>query len=122
MAKGYQDIIVWQRAVELSVATYKLTATFPREELYGLTSQLRRAAVSIASNIAEGWGRQSSKDLRHFLCISRGSTYELQTQLTIAQRLNFGDPAAFADVDRLANEVSKMLIAFMKTLEQPRTS
>ncbi len=67
MVHSYRDLIVWQRSVQLSVALYRLTATFPKDELYGLTSQLRRAEVSVASNIAEGWGRQSEGEYRHFL-------------------------------------------------------
>ena len=90
MAEGFRDLIVWQRAVQMTVAVYKLTASFPREELYGLTSQMRRAGVSVASNIAEGWGRQSDGEYKHFLGMARGSNLELQTQLIIAAELGFG--------------------------------
>jgi four helix bundle protein len=119
MAGAYQDLVVWQRAVELSVAIYGLTASFPREEIYGLTSQLRRASVSIASNIAEGWGRQSDSGYKHFLAMSRGSLFELQTQLVIARKLRFGEATPHAEVDRLATEISKMLVALMKSIGQP---
>ena len=87
---SYKDLIVWQRAIELSVAIYKLTAKFPREEIYGLTNQLRRAGLSVASNIAEGYGRFSTKEYKNFLSIARGSVLEVQTQLLIAERLAFG--------------------------------
>jgi four helix bundle protein len=91
MAESYRDLIVWQRAVQMSVALYRLTAAFPREEVYGLTSQLRRAGVSVASNIAEGWGRQSQGEYKQFLGIARGSNMEVQTQLVIATELGFGE-------------------------------
>jgi four helix bundle protein len=107
---------VWQRAIELSVAIYKLTATFPREEIYGLTSQLRRASVSIASNIAEGQGRCSAGEFRQFLGIARGSNLEVQTQLVIATKLNYGQPPLIADCERLSFEVGRMLNGLMKTL------
>jgi four helix bundle protein len=89
---SYRDLKVWQRAIELSVALYRLTVGFPREETYGLSAQLRRAGVSIASNIAEGWGRASSGEYKHFLGMARGSNFEVQTQLVIARSLGFGEP------------------------------
>ncbi len=91
MAEGYRDLIVWQRAVQMTVEVYHLTDTFPRQEMYGLSSQMRRAAVSVASNIAEGWGRQSDGEYKQFLGIARGSNMELQTQLIIAGKLGFGE-------------------------------
>jgi four helix bundle protein len=93
VAEGFRDLIVWQRAVQMSVAIYQLTSDFPREEMYGLTSQLRRAGVSVASNIAEGWGRQSEGEYKHFLGMARGSNLEVQTQMVIAAELGFGDVA-----------------------------
>jgi four helix bundle protein len=107
---------VWQRAIELSVGIYKLTAEFPKEELYGLTSQLRRAAVSIASNIAEGYGRGSKGEFRQFIGVARGSVLELQTQLVIATELNFGEAVHRQAVDALAEETGKMLWALQKKL------
>ena len=91
MAQDVQDLTVWQRAMELAEAVYELTKLFPTEELYGLTSQLRRASVSIASNIAEGRGRSSDGEFRYFLNIAQGSTYEVQTQLLLARRLKIGE-------------------------------
>ena len=116
MAEGFRDLIVWQRAVQMTVAVYKLTSQFPREELYGLTSQMRRAGVSVASNIAEGWGRQSDGEYKHFLGMARGSNLELQTQLIIAAELGFGDGAVRNSVEGFSNEVSKMLVALMRTV------
>jgi four helix bundle protein len=85
--ESFRDLIVWQRAIELSVAIYKPTASFPREEIYGLSSQLRRASVSIASNIAEGQGRCTPGEFHQILGIARGSNLEVQTQLVIAAKL-----------------------------------
>ena len=91
MGHSYRDLRVWQRSTDLVAAVYRLTRCFPREELYGLTNQLRRAAVSVASNIAEGQGRTSSKEFHHFLGQARGSLLELETQLVIAVKLGFAD-------------------------------
>jgi len=114
--KSYRDLEVWRRAIDLSVALYQYTAEFPREEIYGLSSQLRRAGVSIASNIAEGWGRSSTGEYRQFIGIARGSNFEVQTQLEIARRLGFGTPEKLFAAESLAAEVGKMLVALMKKL------
>ncbi len=100
----------------MSLALYKLTAGFPREELYGLSGQLRRAGVSVASNIAEGWGRQSEGEYRHFLGMARGSNLEVQTQLIIARELGYGEGEFLRRAEGLSIEVSRMLIALMRTL------
>jgi len=93
--QSYQDLIAWQKAVDLVELVYQATATFPREEVYGLTSQMRRAAVSIPSNIAEGQGRQSTGEFKQFLGHAKGSLFELETQIIIAKRLHFlGDETA----------------------------
>ena len=89
MGTSYRDLVAWQVAVQFVTAIYKLTATFPNEERYGLVSQLRRAAVSIASNIAEGQGRLTEGEFRHFLGQARGSLLEVETQLHIARELEF---------------------------------
>ena len=96
MGKSYRDLVAWQQAMDLVTAIYQITRCFPKEELYGLTSQLRRAAVSIPSNIAEGQGRRSAAEFRHFLGQARGSLMELETQVLIAERLCYvqRDPAA----------------------------
>src|ERR1039458_2758323 len=93
MAKSFRELLVWQKGIQLSVLVYRLSNQFPREETYGLTSQMRRAAVSISSNIAEGAGRLTSREYKQYLGIARGSSFELQTQLTIAGELGFGDSA-----------------------------
>lgn len=86
-AKSFRDLLVWQRAIQLATAVYRLTRDFPREELYGLTSQVRRSAVSVASNIAEGQGRMTTGEFRQFLGVARGANFEIQTQLEIARQL-----------------------------------
>ncbi len=116
MAEGYRDLIVWQRSVQMTVAIYRLTESFPKQELYGLTSQLRRAGVSVASNIAEGWGRRSEGEYKHFLGMARGSNMEVQTQLVIATELGMGDQAKLRLAEELSHEVGKMLVSLMKTV------
>jgi four helix bundle protein len=102
--------------MELTEAIYGLTKTFPKDEIYGLTSQLRRASVSIASNIAEGRGRGTDRDFKQFLNIAQGSTYEVQTQLLLAKRLKMGDEALRKRAESLCIETSKMLGAFIQSL------
>jgi four helix bundle protein len=114
--QSHCDLLVWQRAIELCVAIYAATEAFPRTEIYGLSNQLRRASVSIPSNIAEGYGRLSKEQYRHFLGIAQGSNLELQTQLTIADRLGFGNRAATDSAAGLSSEVGKMLIAMLRRL------
>ena len=116
MADSYQDLIVWQRAIQMTLAIYRLTAQFPTEERYGLTSQVRRAGVSVASNIAEGYGRMSTGEYKQFLGMARGSNLEVQTQLVIARELGFGDVDQLLLADGLSQEVAKMLIALIRKL------
>ena len=116
MASSYRDLIVWQRAVEMTIALYRLTEEFPKQEMFGLSSQLRRAGVSVASNIAEGWGRQSEGEYKHFLGMARGSNMEIQTQLLIASKLGFGDPKKLELAEPLSNETGKMLVSLMKKI------
>jgi four helix bundle protein len=92
MAKSYRELLVWQKGIPLSVLVYQLSKAFPREDLYGLTSQMRRAAVSIPSNIAEGAGRLNTPEYRQFLGIARGSSFELQTHLTIQESPDLAMP------------------------------
>lgn len=99
---------------------YQLSKAFPREELYGLTSQMRRAAVSIPSNIAEGAGRLNTPEYRHFLGIARGSNFELQTQLTVARELGFVNETQFDVAEVLSNEVGKMISATLTSLKENR--
>lgn len=121
MAEGFRDRIVWQRAMELTTAIYELTRDFPRDEVYALTNQLRRAAVSIPSNIAEGHSRNSHGQLVQFLCMARGSNYEVQTQFEIAERLRYGVDAKRSVCRSLSVEVAKMLNATVTSLEARRS-
>ena len=116
MVKSYKDLIVWQKAMTLVELVYQVTRTFPREEIYGLTSQLRRAAVSIPSNIAEGQARQSTTEFKHFLSIARGSLAEVETQLLIANHLKYLTTDQLSQVMEIHTEVSKMLPAVMNKL------
>jgi four helix bundle protein len=115
---SFKDLIVWQRAVEMSVMVYNLTASFPRSEQFGLTNQLRRAAVSVASNIAEGYGRSTRGEYLVFLGHARGSNCEIQTQLVIADALNFGTEQLRYSAQELSEEVSRMLVAMMTKLRK----
>ena len=115
--KSHKDLIVWQKAVSLSLITYKLTKGFPQSEMYALSSQMRRAAVSIASNIAEGRSRRTRKDFQHFLHMAYGSAAELETQLLIARQLSFCNESQFQENNSLLSEVSKMLRAMIQKLE-----
>jgi len=116
MGSSYRDLIVWQRAIQMAVKIYRLSEGFPKTEVYGLTSQLRRAAVSVASNIAEGYGRGSRGEYRQFLSIARGSVFEVQTQLIIVRELAYATPKTLAEAEELSEQVSKMLAAILKKL------
>lgn len=117
MSQSFRDLQVWQRAMQLTVAIYRLTKGFPRDEIYGLTSQIRRAAVSVPSNIAEGQGRLSPGEFRQFLGIARASICELQTQLEIARSLQFGKPELINEAEGLSHEVGKMIYSFLESLK-----
>jgi four helix bundle protein len=104
--------------MQLTVSIYILTKEFPREELYGLTSQIRRAAVSLPSNIAEGHGRLGTNEYRQFLGIARASNFEVQTQLEIARRLDFGNPKLINEAESLSHEVGKMLYAILESIKK----
>jgi four helix bundle protein len=117
MAHSFRDLIVWQRAMQLTVAIYRLSREFPREEIYGLTSQIRRSAVSVPSNIAEGHGRLNSGEFRQFLGIARASNFELQTQLEIARALEFGNSKVLDEAEGLSHEVGKMLYATLESIK-----
>lgn len=117
MAQAFQNLNVWQRAMDMAASVYSLTKTFPKDEQYGLSSQLRRASVSVASNIAEGRGRGTDGEFRQFLNIAQGSTYEVQTQLLLARRLRIGDEGLLQSAEELCIETSKMLGAFIQSLK-----
>lgn len=110
-----KELKIWNKAIELATEIYRLTAEFPVEEKYGLTSQLRKSAVSIPSNIAEGAGRNTNKEFCHFLGISHGSSYELQTQLIISHNLNLVDRKVEQTLNRI-DEIQKMNYNFQKML------
>lgn len=109
MMTSYRQLIVWKKSIELVEKIYKLTSIFPNSELFGLTSQIRRAAVSIPSDIAEGYGRRSDKEYLQFFSIAYGSALELETQLFIAKRLGFSENTLQSECESLLNEVIKML-------------
>jgi four helix bundle protein len=113
MSGTFEDLKVWQKSMELVYRIYEATQAFPQHELYGLTSQMRRAAVSVASNIAEGKGRSTDKDLALFLGHARGSLYELQTQLSIAQHLGYLTAKEAQTTKELADEVGRLLSGFI---------
>ena len=121
MAKSFRDLKVWNLAIDLTTLIYALSANFPKSEIYGLSSQMRRAAVSIASNIAEGSARGTKKDFKQFVMIARGSTCELQTQLLIAGRLGFASEQTVEELIGKANEIASMLSGLSKYLSEPRT-
>jgi four helix bundle protein len=117
MGDSFRDLVVWKRAFELSLAVYRLTSEFPASERFGLTNQLRRASVSVASNIAEGYGRSTRGEYIQFLGHARGSICEVQTQLGISEALKFGSAASHSAVGTLGAEVSRMLNALLRKLE-----
>ena len=109
--------MVWQKSMQLAVEVYKLTSKFPREEVYGLTSQVRRSAISVPSNIAEGHGRLSKKEFRQFLGIAKGSIYELQTQLELAEKLNMASQGSIQPSIEISQEVGKMIFSLLGSME-----
>ncbi|MGA7157919.1 MAG: four helix bundle protein [Acidobacteriaceae bacterium] len=113
---SHRNSIAWQKGMDLAKVVYKATQTFPSDERFGLTNQLRRAAVSIPSNIAEGNGRLSTGELMQFLGIARGSALEVQTQLELAAMLGFGDTAEMAMAHALVDEEIRILNAALATL------
>lgn len=118
---SYKDLIVWQKAIDLSVNIYKVTENFPKEELYGLTSQIRRCCVSIPSNIAEGQRRGHKAEYIQFLRISYGSGAELETQLLIALKIGYLNKKDFESLNDLLEEIMKMLNRLISVLLKPTT-
>ena len=116
--RNYKELLVWQRAMELACEAYAVTGRLPKEEMYALGDQTRRSAISVPSNIAEGYGRNSTRDYVRFLSIARGSRYELETQLLLCVRLGY---IAESDIERaiqLGTEVSKILNVMITKLSQ----
>ena len=117
--KSFKDLIVWQKAMELAKCVYELVRYLPKEETYALSDQMRRAAVSIPSNIAEGQARKTQKEFLQFLCVARGSKAELETQLLLASELGFFKDAPREQTEKafsLMDEVSKMLFSLTEKL------
>ena len=115
---SYKDLLIWKKGIVLVIKVYELSKAFPSEELYALTNQIKRASVSIPSNIAEGYGRNTDKSFSHFIDISRGSLCELETQLIIAKELGFiVNLELYNEVLALIIEESKMINAFSKSLK-----
>jgi four helix bundle protein len=109
MGQSFRSLVVWQRGIQLTVAVYKLTSVFPDTEKFGLTNQLRRAAVSIASNVAEGYGRSTKGEYLQFLGHARGSCSEVETQVVIAKELGYGSREQLRITEELCSEVGRML-------------
>ena len=115
---GYREQFIWQKAIDLSVRCYKLTEYFPKSEIYGITSQIRRSSVSVASNIAEGYGRKGQGEYIHFLHIALGSMRELDTQLIIALKVELAKPHYIQSVLNDADEMQKLLKSTINTLKK----
>ncbi len=118
---SYRQLVVWQKAIELVLEIYRATQDFPKEEMYGLTSQLRRAAVSVPSNIAEGQGRFSTGEFKQFLGHAKGSLFELQTQVVIGQKLGYLKDKVAGRLVEASDEVGRMLSGLLSSLRQKAT-
>jgi len=116
--KDYRELIVWQKAMDLVERIYRVTAGLPREEVYGLTSQIRRAAISIPSNIAEGQGRHTTRDFLNFLSIAQGSLKEVETQVLIAERLAYINQAQTSKLVSLTEEVGRLISGLRNSLNR----
>lgn len=116
--KSYKDLLVWQRAVDISVEVYAISASFPKEEVFGLTNQIRRASNSISLNIAEGYSRNSAKAYLNFLNIAQGSLFELESGIILAERLQFAESESLINLFNLITEESKMLRSLMNKIEE----
>lgn len=120
--KDFKDLKVWQKAHELTLAIYAATRAFPREEVYGLTSQLRRAAVSVSANIVEGCGRRSDGEFVRFLQIARGSSAEVEYHLLLSRDLKFMPESGFQNLQRKLAEVQRMLTSLVSSIEKKGTN
>lgn len=117
MIKSYKELIVWRKSIDLAKKIYTTTGKFPKAEIYGITSQMRRAAVSIPSNIAEGFVRSYRKEFAQFVAIAFGSGAELETQLFLVKELNYIKEGEFQELDGLTNEVMGMLNTLITKLK-----
>jgi four helix bundle protein len=116
--RSYRELIAWQKTMDFVEAVYRTTARFPREEIYGLTSQIRRAAVSVPSNIAEGQGRNTTRDFLHFLSIAQGSVKEVETQVLIAERLTYVTKQVSGGLVAQTTEVGRLLSGLSNALKK----
>ena len=116
--RDYRDLIVWKEAMEIAELVYSLTRAFPREEMYGMSSQMRRAAVSIPSNVAEGFGRAQRKSFVQFLRVAQGSLKELETQALLCGRIGFLSEEEIADLMARCERLGKRFVQFIRTLNQ----
>ena len=114
----YRDLLIWQKSMTLVTEIYSITKNFPREEVYGLTSQIRRSSISIPSNIAEGYGREGNKDYLKFLNIATASLFEMQTQLEIAFNLGFVNEIQFNKTYQNSREIERMISAFSRKIKE----
>ena len=114
---SYKDLDVWNEAIELTIMIYELSMHFPKDELYGLTNQIRRSASSIPANIAEGWGRISSKEFKRFLLIARGSAMETETHLIIAVKLDYINRDSAVPIWKQIEKVNKLLFGTIRSIE-----
>jgi four helix bundle protein len=115
---NFKELQVWQKAMDLAVFTYQLTGLFPKEEKYGLISQIQRCAISVPSNIAEGSGRVSKKEFQHFISVAMGSSFELETQIILAFRFNYIKEDQLNDFSNLIGPVQKMSFGLYNSLEK----
>jgi len=116
--RNFKQLLIWQKGFQIAVRSFQLTASFPKEEKFGISSQITRAGVSIPSNIAEGSSRNSEKDYSRFLEISLGSSFEIETQLLIAEAVNFGDKDLRDSILKDVDEEQKMIMSFMSKLQR----
>lgn len=114
----YKDLIVWQKSIALVTAVYSLTKSFPTDEKFGIVSQINRAIVSVPTNIAEGWGKESTKNYVQFLRISRGSLMEVETLLLISKNLNYIKEQDYLEISKQMDEVGKILQGLIKSVKQ----
>jgi four helix bundle protein len=117
---SYKDLLIWQKGIKLVKLTYVICQDFPKDEIFGLQSQIKRSSVSVPSNIAEGYGRNTSQSFIQFLRIARGSLLELETQLIIAKELDFVKINSFDEMSALITEESKMINGFIKSIENKK--
>lgn len=118
---SHREQFIWKRGIELSVLCYQLTNTFPKSELYGLTSQIRRAAVSVPSNIAEGYGRTRKQEYVRFLQIALGSLRELDTQLIISKRVGFAESPLYSKAMKEVDEMQRIMVSTLNKLDKSST-